>query len=149
MKRLLFALVLLSLVLSACGSAAGAAPADVPQTLQVTDGTTTKSYTAADLQTLPVAESSFNDVTYKGVALPLLLKDAGFDPQTLKAVKAVAADGFSANYDPSLFQRQDVLVAYATADGPLTADDGTFRMVLPGQEGKMNVRMLAQLKVSP
>jgi hypothetical protein len=87
-------------------------------------------------------------VTYKGVALPMLLQDAGLDPQVLKAVKAVAADGYSVNYDASLFQRQDVLVAYATADGALTADDGMFRMVLPGQEGKMNVRMLTEIQVS-
>jgi hypothetical protein len=44
--------------------------------------------------------------------------------------------------------KDNVLVAYALADGsPLTADDGSFRMVLPDEEGKLNVRMLAALQI--
>ena len=31
--------------------------------------------------------------------------------------------------------------------GDLTADDGSFRMVLPGAEGKLNVRMMVELQV--
>jgi hypothetical protein len=148
-KRHLFVLVLLSLVLAACGSAASAVPADMPQTLRVTDGSKEASYTVADLEKLAASEATFNEVTYKGVTLSLLLADAGFDAGSLKAVKASAADGYSVNYDPALFQRQDVLVAYATADGSLAAEDGVFRLVLPGEEGKLNVRMLADLKVVP
>ena len=64
-------------------------------------------------------------------------------------VKAVAADGFSANYDASLFQKADSLVSYAQADGPLSADDGTFRIVMPGQEGKLNVRQLVEIQIIP
>jgi DNA replication initiation complex subunit (GINS family) len=149
MKRRWFALVLLVLTTSACGSAAGSVPEELPDTLVVTDGTSEKSYSVADLEALPASESTFNEVTYKGVSLPALLADAGFDAGTSRAVKAVAADGYSVNYDPALFQRQDVLVAYATADGPLAEEDGVFRMVLPGEEGKLNVRMLAELRVSP
>jgi hypothetical protein len=32
-------------------------------------------------------------------------------------------------------------------DGPLSAEDGLFRMVLPDQEGKLNVRLLTRLQV--
>jgi DMSO/TMAO reductase YedYZ molybdopterin-dependent catalytic subunit len=149
MKRFLFVLVLLSLVLAACGSGAGDVPADMPQTLRVTDGSKEASYTVADLEKLAASEATFNEVTYKGVVLSALLADAGFDAGALKAVKATAADGYSVNYDPALFQRPDVLVAYATAGGPLAAEDGTFRLVLPGEEGKLNVRMLSELKVVP
>ena len=78
-----------------------------------------------------------------------LLRDAGFDPAALKAVKAVASDGYSVNYDPALFQRADVLVAYAQTDGPLPADDGMVRMVIPDAEGKLNVRMLTKIEAVP
>jgi DMSO/TMAO reductase YedYZ molybdopterin-dependent catalytic subunit len=149
MKRVLFVLVLWSLLVAACGSGASAVPADMPQTLRVTDGSQETSYTVADLEKMAASEATFSEVTYKGVTLSALLADAGFDAGALKAVKATAADGYSVNYDPALFQRQDVLVAYATADGPLAAEDGVFRMVLPGEEGKLNVRMLTELKVVP
>lgn len=142
----IFWLLLVSM-LAACGGAAG--PVEVSDSLTVTDGTTTKTYTADDLAGLPVTESSFLEVGYKGVALGDLLRDAGFDPAALKAVKAVASDGYSVNYDPALFQRADVLVAYAQADGPLTADDGMVRMVIPDAEGKLNVRMLSKIEAVP
>jgi hypothetical protein len=81
--------------------------------------------------------------------LTALLQDAGCDPQAAKGVKAIASDGFTVNYGPDLFLLPNTLVAYAQVDGPLSADDGTFRMVLPDQEGKLNVRMLATLQVVP
>jgi hypothetical protein len=148
MKRVLVVLLLSSLVLAACGSGGSANPAEMPQALRVTDGTKEATYTVGDLEELGASESTFNEVTYKGVALPALLADAGYEAGTLKAVKAVAADGYSVNYDPALFQRSDVLVAYATADGALAEEDGVFRMVLPGEEGKLNVRLLVALEVS-
>jgi hypothetical protein len=140
--------LLLGVFLSACGTSEGSIPEDMPDTLVVTDGTAEKSYTLADMEALPATGSTFNGVTYRGVALLALLADAGFEPQALRAVKAEAADGYSVNYDPALFQRSDVLVAYATLNGPLAEDDGVFRMVLPGEEGKLNVRMLVELQVS-
>jgi DMSO/TMAO reductase YedYZ molybdopterin-dependent catalytic subunit len=150
MKRtlpILAILAVLALLLGACGGdAPEAAAGDV---LVVTDGMTTKSYTAADLQALPAAQAAFREVTYTGVPLAALLADAGFEPGSVSAVKATAADGFSANYDPVLTARADTLVAYAQSDGPLSAEDGTFRMVLPDQEGKMNPRNLVEITVIP
>ncbi|RPJ40796.1 MAG: hypothetical protein EHM21_14120 [Chloroflexi bacterium] len=79
-----------------------------------------------------------------------MLEAASIDPGTIKALKAVASDGFTVNYDPAQVLKDNVLVAYALADGsPLAADDGSFRMVLPDEEGKMNVRMLAALQIIP
>ena len=117
--------------------------------LLVTDGTSEQSYSVDDLRALGAEEAAFREVTYTGVPLALLLKDAGFDPASVAAVKATAADGFSANYDPELVNRPDTLVAYAQADGPLAEEDGTFRMVLPDQEGKLNPRNIVELRVYP
>ena len=146
-RWILILILLISALLAACGG--GTAPADLPESLVVTDGTASKDYTAADLAGLPATEASFEGTGYKGVVLGALLRDAGFDPAALRAVKVVAADGYSVNYDPALFRREDVLVAYARADGPLAADDGTVRMVVPGAEGKLNVRMLSKIEVVP
>jgi DMSO/TMAO reductase YedYZ molybdopterin-dependent catalytic subunit len=152
MKHLLLSLIgvmALAVTLAACGGAATPAPASGTDAnvLVVGDGTTQKSYTVEALQALPGAQAAFKDVSYQGVPLTALLQDAGFDPQAAKAVKATASDGFSVNYGPDLFLLPDTLVAYAQADGPLGAEDGTFRMVLPDQEGKLNLRMLTTLQV--
>jgi hypothetical protein len=107
----------------------------------------TKAFTRADLEALTVTQAAFKDVTYKGVAVSALVQAAGFDPAQVKAIKAVAVDGFTVNYDPSQVLVDGVIVAYARADGDLAEEDGAFRMVLPGAEGKLNVRMLAELQV--
>jgi DMSO/TMAO reductase YedYZ molybdopterin-dependent catalytic subunit len=133
-------------LLAACGGGAAEPASD---SLLVSDGTVTKTYTVDDLAKLPVTEATFQEVGYKGVVLAALLQDAGIDPAALKAVKAVASDGYSVNYEPALFLRQDVLVAYAQAAGPLTADDGLLRLVIPDAEGKLNVRMLTKIEAVP
>ena len=146
MKRfLLFALVA-ALALAACAPKPQESAANV---LKVSDGTTTKTYTTDALKTLGNTQAVFKGVTYIGVPLTALLKDAGIDPAKLTAVKAVAGDGFAANYDASLYASEDTIVAYATAGGALTADDGTFRMVLPNAEGKLNVRQLTEIVAIP
>jgi hypothetical protein len=146
MKRfLLFALVFV-LVLAACAPKAEAPAGDV---LKVSDGTVSKTYTVADLQALGATQASFKGVTYVGVTLTALLTDAGIDSTNLTAVKAVASDGFTVNYDASLYAKDDTIVAYATVDGAMSADDGIFRMVLPDQEGKMNARQLVEIVAIP
>ena len=124
-------------------------PTEEGNVLIVTDGNSEQSYDVEDLKALGAEQATFREVTYTGVPLQLLLEDAGFDPDSLSAVKATAADGFSANYDPALVNRLDTLVAYAREDGPLAEDEGTFRMVLPDQEGKLNSRDLVELRVYP
>ncbi len=146
MRLNILILIVLPFILVACSSTASEGEVSM---LRVTDGTTEKSLSVSDLEKLPATESTFNEVTYVGVSLTTVLEEAGFSPEDLSAVKATASDGYSVNYDPALFTREDVIVAYATVDGSLTADDGTFRMVLPGEEGKLNVRLLVELKVIP
>ncbi len=151
MKRLLLA-ILIGLILSitACGEGNANPPGEASTgapILTVTDGDSSKTYTVADLQALPVSESSFRDVAYTGVALSVLLQDAGSDPATIQAVKAIAGDGFASNYESELVNKPDTLVSYARADGPLAEEEGPFRMVIPGDDGKVNVRQLTSLQV--
>jgi hypothetical protein len=146
MKRFLLFVIVFVLALAACAPKTQAPAANV---LKVSDGTTSKNYTADDLKSLGAAQATFKGVTYVGVTLTVLLKDAGIDPTNLTAVKAIASDGFTVNYDASLFAREDTIVAYATVDGPMSADDGIFRMVLPDQEGKLNARQLTEIVAIP
>jgi hypothetical protein len=146
MKRLMLGILLFVLILAGCSQAA-ATPATTQTKLAVSGGFISKSYTAADLHKLASTKATFQDVEYVGVSLSSLLQDAGFDPTQVKAVKAVASDGFTVNYETALFIKEDTLVAYARSDGALTADDGVFRMVLPGQEGKLNARQVIEIQV--
>jgi hypothetical protein len=146
MKRTLFVILVVTLALAACAPK----PAATSGTdLKVTDGTIVKTYTADDLKALGAVQASDKGVSYVGVTLKVLLQDAGIDTTKLSAVKAVASDGFSSNYDPTQFLADDTLVAYARADGPLTADEGIFRMVLPDQGGKLNPRLLVEIDAIP
>lgn len=146
MKR--FTLVALTLALALAACAPGAAEPAAP-VLKVSDGSVEKTFTTDDLKALGESRADFKGVTYVGVTLTVLLENAGIDPAGLTAVKAVASDGFSANYDSALYSREDTLVAYATADGALGEEDGSFRMVLPDQEGKLNPRDLVEIIAIP
>jgi hypothetical protein len=138
---------LAAVILTACAAPSQPAAQGGGASLLVSGGSVQKTYTAANLEELPATQAAFKDVQYKGVSASTLLTDAGFDPQTVKAVKAVASDGFTVNYDPAQFLREDFVVAYARADGALAPDDGAFRIVLPGAEGKLNVRMMVEIQV--
>lgn len=146
MKRFMLVTLTLALALAACAPQASESAAPV---LKVSDGNVEKTYTADDLKALGESQVNFKGVAYVGVPLTVLLEDAGIDPTALTAVKAVASDGFTANYDSSLYAREDTLVAYARADGPLGEEEGSFRMVLPDQEGKLNPRDLVEIIAIP
>lgn len=143
----MFIIVLvLAFALTACGGGdeAGSAESDsgVPALL-----VGSQSFEAADLEGMTQVEATFNGVTYVGVPVSELLSAAGYDLSSARAVKAVASDGYSINYEPSQLTPDNVIVAYATLDGALTEEDGNFRMVLPDEEGNQNLRMLTELSV--
>jgi DMSO/TMAO reductase YedYZ molybdopterin-dependent catalytic subunit len=148
MKRILFTIVVLAVLVSACAPKAqtDTAPAT---TLTVSMGDMQKTYTMDQLKALGAVQETFKDVNYVGVPLTALLQDAGIDPSSISAVKAVATDGYTVNYDSSMFALPDTMVAYARADGPLSDTEAPFSMVLPGQEGKMNARMVVQIVALP
>lgn len=138
--------VMLIVLLAGCGSGDNTAAnsAETGGMPILTVGS--KTYTAAVLESMPQAEAAFKGVTYVGVPVADLLADAGYDLGSLQAVKAVASDGYTVNYEPDQLSPANVIVAYAQADGVLTADDGDFRMVLPDQEGNLNLRMMVELQ---
>jgi hypothetical protein len=145
MKKLVFSLIVAMLLLAACTPAAGS-PAETALLVKV--GDSQKSFRTEELGRLTPVESTFKDVSYKGVTVSTLLEALSVDPGTVKAIKAVASDGFAVNYDPAQVLKDNVIVAYALADGsPMSVDDGSFRMVLPDEEGKLNPRMLAELQI--
>ena len=147
MRKAIFLILILGLLLAACGgSAQNSTGEDV---LTVSGGSNQKIYTVDALQALPQTQSEFNWVTYIGVRLAALLEDAGLDVNSVTSVTTIASDGYSLVYEPPMFMREDVILAYAQANGPLSGDDGAFRMVLPGEEGKLNVRMVIELKATP
>jgi hypothetical protein len=149
-RKIYFGILIVAVVavlLSACGggdntASSGPESGGVP-TLSVGGQT----FTAADLENMTQMEATFTDVTYIGVPVADLLLDAGYNLDGLRAVKAVAADGYTVNYEPHQLSPSNVIVAYAQVDGPLSEDDGDFRMVLPDEEGNMNLRMLVELQV--
>ncbi|RPI82216.1 MAG: hypothetical protein EHM41_18885 [Chloroflexi bacterium] len=147
--KIIILIILAAVFLTACGSGSQTAVQGSGSTpeLLVSSGDNSKSYTRADLEALSASQASFNGVDYQGVTVSALLEAAGFDSAQMKALKAVASDGFTVNYDPSQVLGDDIIIAYATVDGELTEEDGSFRMVLPGAEGKLNVRMLVELQV--
>lgn len=147
MKKTILLLLVLGLAIAACSGGSQATSSE--NLLTVSDGDNQIQYSVEDLKALQPAESMFNDTSYIGVTLAALLSDAGIDTDGLTAVKAIASDGYSVNYEPALFLRDDVILAYARTDGPLAEDDGAFRMVLPGEEGKLNVRMIIEIQAVP
>lgn len=145
MKRKWIIVGLSIIVLSACT----AENHDVKktETLRVSDGVDGIDYSVSDLQNMDQKEVEFAGEPYLGVVLADLLVSAGHQLNSIKSVKAVAADGYSVYYGFAQYSREDVLVAYAKPGGTLAEDDGLFRMVLPGEEGKLNLRMLVELVV--
>ena len=151
MKRI-SVLFLLVLLLAACTgnatpTAESAAESTEAATLTVTDGETRHTLSVEDLQALTPAEAELDGVTYQGVTLTAILEAAGVAPEGVTAIKAVASDGFASTYDAATVGREDVILAYAKAGGPLADNEVPFRMVVPGAENSMQARMVVELQV--
>ena len=150
MKPLVLSIALI-ILLAACGSAATPETVSIPEpVLTIVQGEKEQTFSVEDLMALPSAVSSFNEIDYLGVPVKSLLEAAGINPEEISAIKAIASDGYSVNYEPEQLLKDDVLVAYSLADGSsMASDDGRFRMVLPDQEGNQNLRLLYKLKIIP
>lgn len=103
-------------------------------------------FMVTDLEKMSQVESSFEDVIYIGVPVTELLAAANVSLEDVKVIKAVAFDGYTINYELSQLEKENVIVAYSQKDGPLANDEGNFRMVIPGEAGSLNLRMLIELR---
>lgn len=144
MKRIIFVFILVSLTLGACASGGEAGQVEE---LTLIIGAEEFSLGGDDLAGIAEVQSEYEGSVYIGVPVIDLLQFADVDPGQVNAVVAIAADGYSVSYGSDHFTREDVLVAYSRAEGAMSREDGTFRMVLPGEEGKLNLRMLTDLQV--
>ena len=150
MKNVVFTLLMI-VFLVGCGTSAPQEKTSIPEpVLTIINGDNQQTYTINDLQALPSTVSSFEGKDYMGVSVRFLLEEAGVNLNEILAVKAVATDGYSVNYEPKQLLPDDVLVAYSLADGgSMASDEGKFRMVLPDQEGNQNLRLLYKLVIIP
>jgi len=145
MKTKFVLLFLLSFLMSACSNASSTQTTAV---LSITDGVNAKTYTLADVQVLEQRSVDDKDVAYVGISLSVLLREAGFNPEAITELQAIASDGFSATYTPEMIAQPDIILAYARSDAPLTAEEAPFRMVALGLGGKLNPRMVVELRVT-
>jgi hypothetical protein len=140
---ILIAILLLNMI--ACNSNQGVLENEITlisgPVLKVGD----KTFDIEDLENMPKVESSFEDVVYIGVPVSELLLLAGISLENIKAIKAVASDGYTMHYESNQLNNENNIVAYRQKDGPLSGDEGNFRMVFPGEAGSMNLRMLIEL----
>jgi hypothetical protein len=146
--RRLFLILILIATLVGCSSNEATPPAADDTILTISDGNNEKSYTLAELQGLPETGVESDDGSFVGVRLIDLLVHAGYDPDAITSVRVVALDGFSSTYDSELFKGEDTVLAYAREDQVLNGDELPLRMVIPGQEGRMQPRQVQSIEVT-
>ncbi len=147
--RHLFHLIVVGLLLSACApSTPTIAPVEV---VVVTNGETAQQYTVEELRALPATAVEREGDIYTGILMRELLADAGYEWHDVLTVEAVASDDYSWTYDADLLARDDFILAYARGEGgeaPVGPEHGPTHTILPGEQGRMNVRMVVELVVT-
>lgn len=118
---------------------------------------------ADDLAKLPPHTAVLNDhgkqITYQGALLQDILAHAGFDfgkrlhgAQLSSYVTALASDGYEvlyalADFDPTVVD-SDVIVASKRDGGPLAANEGALRIIVPhDKRPTRSIRMLKEIDV--
>lgn len=151
MRRWKEYMLVVSVIVLLAGCAPGGAattPAPDEMLLTVRGPEVEQTYTLAELQAMPATSVESDDGTFVGVRLSDLLTEAGFDMGQIATVQVIALDNFSSTYDSALFMRQDAVLAYARQEGSLNENELPLRMVIPGQEGRMQPRQVATIEVT-
>jgi hypothetical protein len=151
MKFYRFVAVCLAMLLLLTACAAPALPTvdpNGPPMLVVSSVDGKQMFGRDDMENLPVVNETLNGVTYKGATAAALLHAAGVDPEALKGVRAVYADGTTLELDVTSLLGGEGLIAYARADGDLTPEDGAFRLVLPKADAAHNLPGLTELQLT-
>lgn len=141
MKKInLIAGIILIVILAA--SCAPAAEVAAVEALKIS-GLAEKSWSAEDLKALTVTEAEYTNkdgetTTYSGVSIADLLAEAGVSD--FAAVSLVAADGYAVDVDKAALDACPTCIIAVD-------DDGALRSVMPGMEGKMQVKDLVAVEV--
>lgn len=133
MKKIFMFIILFVFLtfLAACGQAEEAA-------ILTVEG---QEYSQSELENLGTMAVDYTDkdgetTTYQGVLLSDLLNDAGVNGEM---VTFTAIDGYEAEMPMD--------EAVACGDCILAFDDGSLRMVMPGQSSKLQVKDVVNIKV--
>ena len=129
-------LVLLLLSGACSGGEGGAGRVEV----QVAGGA--RTWTQGELAALPVGTVEYHGQQYTGVPLAALVPALGLG--TGAPLTATAVDGYTQTLAPEVLGRTDALLAYAVDGGPLPADAGPLRLVVPGAKG-LSIKQLVRL----
>ena len=141
-------LVLLIVIFVGCSPATDATPlAGDVTVLTISGSDIEQTYTLEQLQAMTKCRSESDDGAFVGVCLHALLTETGFELSRIETVRVLAIDGFSSTYEEALFTRDDAILAYSRDDGDLLADEQPLRMVIPGEEGRMQPRQVSAIEV--
>ena len=110
--------------------------------VEVTVAGGARTWTQAELAAMPASTVEYHGQQYTGVPLAALVPALGLGVDA--PLTATAADGYAQTLAPEVLGRSDALLAYAVDGGPLPADAGPLRLVVPGAKG-LSVKQLVRL----
>ena len=101
-----------------------------------------RAWTQAELVAMPAGTVEYHGKQYTGVPLVALVPALGLKVDA--PLTATAADGYTQTLAPEVLGRADALLAYTVDGGPLPADAGPLRLVVPGARG-LSVKQVVRL----
>jgi len=152
MKKNLIVCLVVVVILAGCAS-----PAPTEQgassgwSVTVSSAAGSKQFTVADLKALPQTEVEFlsketgTTNKYKGALLREVLKAAGGDLAAVQSVDVEAEDAFFATFSRELALGDNAVLVVEMDGGPLPAEMGTARMVVPGETTKFQVKFVKRI----
>jgi len=133
--------LIITALVAACASAG--APAVATEAALEVSGLAEMSLSVEDLKALPMTEAEYTNkdgetTIYSGVSFIDLVTEAGVSEYA--TVTLVAADDYSVEIDKATL---DACVSCIIS----IEDDGTLRSVMPGMEGKLQVKDLVRIEL--
>lgn len=125
------------------------------KTIQVTDGSTTKTFETSKLPSLgPITVNAVlrrsNGMhingAWKGATVNAVLDSLGI-ARPFKELRIEAWDGYVARFGYDVASRPDTMLAYEQDGKPIPKDDGPARLVVPSEDGFYWIRMITKIEV--
>ena len=139
-------IILVTVLAAACAPAVAVSP-EVEVAAEVAlelGGLAEMRLSVEDLEALPMSEAEYTNkdgetTTYQGISFSDLLEEAGVSEYA--TVTLIAADDYSAEIDRETLEAcKSCIIAFE--------DDGGLRSVMPGMEGKLQVKDLVKIEVN-